>query len=90
MKDFEMIEVDNDRYSILILQKTFEPPLLYLSEWTEHLKKKHFKGFVLIDQYMHSLYNTEERFIRAYFDGEEFVKNTFTFEKNNVTLNFKE
>lgn len=59
--------------------KTSEPPFDYISEIRSSLVKMNFKGWILIDEMLHSG-NTDERFIKGYFDGNKFEENRFAFE----------
>jgi predicted AAA+ superfamily ATPase len=79
MNDFEILTTDNEKYNILIIMKTYEAPLNYLDEIAKKLRELQFRGVVLIDELMHSG-NNNDRFIKGFFDGENFDKNAFSFE----------
>lgn len=79
MNEFDIIVVNEEKENILIVMKTSEPPFDYISEIESSLRDKHYIGVVIIDELLHSG-NTEERFIRGYFDGNEFDSGQFAFE----------
>lgn len=79
MSDFEILKIDDEKYNMLIIMKTYEAPLKYLDEMAKLLKELQFRGIVLIDELMHSG-NNNDRFIKGYFDGENFDDNAFSFE----------
>lgn len=78
MENFNIFN-QGGNYGIVVVMKTSEPPFDYLSELSTHLKLIKFQGSVVIDQLLHCG-NTNERFIVGYFDGEQFQKNSFSFE----------
>jgi hypothetical protein len=79
MSNFEILEMNDEKYSMLVVMKTYEAPFLFLDEIAEILKEQQFRGAILIDELMHSG-NNEERFIKGFFDGENFDNNEFSFE----------
>lgn len=79
MDIFDIIVVNEEKENILVVMKTSEPPFDYISEIESSLKERHYIGVVLIDELLHSG-NTEERFIRGYFDGNKFDNGKFAFE----------
>lgn len=78
MADFEIFQTEEREFGIVIVMKTCEAPLGYVSEISKCLKSFNYKGSVLIDQLLHSG-NTGERFIGAMFDGERFESSSFRF-----------
>lgn len=82
MGNFDVFKVDDNMFELLVVMKTCEPPLDFLPEIGEYLKEIKYKGFIAIDQMLHSG-NTEERFIVAFYDGEDFIKESFKFENIN-------
>lgn len=79
MINFEIIVTNEKGVDILVVMKTSEPPFDYISEIRSSLVKMNFKGWILIDEMLHSG-NTDERFIKGYFDGNKFEENRFAFE----------
>lgn len=79
MINFEIIVTNEKDADILVVMKTSEPPFDYISEIRSSLVKMNFKGWILIDEMLHSG-NTDERFIKGYFDGNKFEENRFAFE----------
>lgn len=80
MNEFDILDLlDNNDYKLLVVFKTPEPPLQYLDEVSKVLVNKRIKGFILIDELIHSG-NNEDRFIKVYFDGENFDRKSFSFE----------
>lgn len=79
MNNFELIKTDCEKYKMIILMKTYEAPFQYLNEISEALKKINYIGTVLIDELMHSG-NNNDRFIKGFFNGEQFDKKQFSFE----------
>lgn len=78
MNTFDIIMVNEQKENILVVMKTSEPPFDFISEIESSLREKHYVGTVIIDELLHSG-NTEERFIRGYFDGNKFASGSFTF-----------
>ena len=79
MNNFEILKIDDEKYNILVVMKTYEAPFLYLMELATVLKKLEYIGVVLIDELIHSG-NNNDRFIKGYFDGDNFDKNSFSIE----------
>ena len=80
MINFEILKINDEKYNMLVVMKTYEAPFLYLDEIGKILKEQQFYGFVLIDELIHSG-NNNDRFIKGYFDGENFDKRAFSFEE---------
>lgn len=80
MEYFDIYKLDNFSSEILVAMKTYEPPLDYLGDIRFSLKSINFSGMVVIDQLLHSG-NTSERFITAFFDGENFKRDSFEFKE---------
>ena len=78
MNDFNIIDIENEEFNILILMMTCDSPFDYITEIAEQLNNKQFKGSVIIDEMLHSG-NSDERFITGYFDGVAFDENSFRF-----------
>lgn len=87
MEQFEPIELNNEKYKVLIILTTYEPPLKYLDAYTLYLINKEYYGYLLIDTLMHSG-NSNERFLEAFFDGEIIKNDTIKFtnidKKNSI------
>ena len=62
MNDFNIIDIENEEFNILILMMTCDSPFDYITEIAEQLNNKQFKGSVIIDEMLHSG-NSDERFI---------------------------
>ncbi|TYQ16942.1 UNVERIFIED_CONTAM: RnlB antitoxin of RnlAB toxin-antitoxin system [Acetivibrio alkalicellulosi] len=55
MNEFDILDLlDNNEYKLLVVFKTPEPPLQYLDEVSKVLVNKSIKGFILIDELIHS------------------------------------
>lgn len=80
MKNYNLLKVDNEKFSMLVVMQTYEAPFQYLDDISDYLKEERYNGYVLIDELLHSG-NNEERFISGYFDGKKFDLNTFSFER---------
>jgi hypothetical protein len=80
MKNFEIYNTAGNEYDKLIVLTSFEAPLVYKRDYENSLLSIGYKGLVLIDQLLHCG-NTDERFIKAEFDGLHFVKGSFEFVK---------
>lgn len=78
MENFDIFKADDNLFEMVVVMKICEAPLEYLSEISDSLKSINFKGFIAIDQMLHSG-NTGERFIVAFFDGLQFQKDSFEF-----------
>jgi hypothetical protein len=39
MDDFEVFKIDNEKYNVLIIMKTYEAPFQFLGEMSKKLKK---------------------------------------------------
>lgn len=76
MDNFSIIPLD-DENRILIIICSLESPFVYIEEIAEKLTKLEFKGTVIIDELLHSG-NTEERFIKCFFD-QGFRDDSFSF-----------
>ncbi|MCI6018109.1 MAG: type II toxin-antitoxin system RnlB family antitoxin [Clostridiales bacterium] len=79
MEAFDIIVVNEDKKSILVVMKTSESPFDYISEIELELRERCYIGAVIIDELLHSG-NTEERFIKGYFDGKHFDSSQFAYE----------
>lgn len=90
MENFNMFNINEERWNLLIALNTNDSPFDLLDEIQQALEEIHFKGNVLFDQMLHTG-NTEERFICAsYYDGI-FEQNSFRFvnvEKKNVVRRY--
>lgn len=78
MDNFDIILL-NEEKNILIMMKTSESPFEYLKEIEVYLRDMQYIGIIFIDELLHSG-NTEERFIKGYFNGDKFEKAEFCFE----------
>jgi len=79
MNNFEILKICDEKYNVLIVMTTYEAAFQYLNEIAKMLAAKKYSGIVLIDELMHSG-NNDDRFIKGYFDGEEFDNSAFSFE----------
>ena len=80
MTNYDIFNVEEQDVKLVIVMKTSESPFDYAADIQEQLKNRGFVGTFLIDELLHSG-NTDERFIKGFFDGEEFDKGKFTFEQ---------
>lgn len=78
MNNFEIIKLNNEDVKILVVMKTSDSPFEFLDDIQEQLRELKFSGKVLIDELLHSG-NTDERFIRGYFNGASFDNGKFCF-----------
>lgn len=80
MTNYDIFNVEEQDVKLVIVMKTSESPFDYAADLQEQLKNRGFVGAFLIDELLHSG-NNDERFIKGFFDGEEFDKEKFTFEQ---------
>jgi hypothetical protein len=79
MSNFSILELSDKKYDLLVIMKTYEAPFGFLDQIAKELTDRRFVGTILVDELLHSG-NNDERFIRAFFDGEKFDKSAFMFE----------
>ena len=80
MTNYDIFNVEEQDVKLVIVMKTGESPFDYAADIQEQLKNRGFVGAFLIDELLHSG-NNDERFIKGFFDGEEFDKGKFVFEQ---------
>lgn len=81
MKNYEILGVSFDDYSFIIISKTNEPPFTFLTEIGEDLSKLKSEKCKVIFDMLYKMGNTSQRFMEAYFNGNEFEKASFSFVK---------
>lgn len=79
MNNFDIIKIKEESIEILIVMKTSDSPFDYVDELQQELVEINFSGNIVIDGLLHSG-NTEERFIRGFFNGHTFDNTKFRFE----------
>ncbi|GEM_PF-738295 len=75
---YEVILECDSKFSALIIEVVCEPPTLLLDKIKENLKIRGIKGRILIDSLLYEG-NSNKRFIEVYFDGNEYIKDSFEF-----------
>lgn len=79
VSNFDIIKLKEEEMKLLIIMKANDSPFEYMDEIKERLIMLHYSGILVIDSLLHSG-NTEERFIKGFFDGLAFEHTKFSFE----------
>lgn len=85
-EDFNIVITNDFKYSVVIIDKTSEPPTYLLSKLKDELISNGVSGYILIDSLLYSG-NSRERFIEANFVDGNFEEGSFQFvdiERGNV------
>ncbi|MGI1691689.1 type II toxin-antitoxin system RnlB family antitoxin [Thermoanaerobacter uzonensis] len=79
-ESYNFIKLSGSKYSILIIVTVCEPPSKLLDKIAEDLSAEKICGEIIIDSLLYNG-NSNERFISAYFCGNQFKKGSFKFIK---------
>ncbi|WP_379142558.1 type II toxin-antitoxin system RnlB family antitoxin [Paenibacillus sp. sgz500992] len=72
MKGYELLQLSCDDFEYLVLSTSFETPLTYLMDITTELNSKsNMSNFKVVFDLLLSMGNNSERFIEAFYDGEQ-------------------
>ncbi|MDY3360015.1 MAG: type II toxin-antitoxin system RnlB family antitoxin [Clostridium celatum] len=85
-EEFNIVVMNDFKYSVVIIDKTSEPPTYLLPKLKDELISNSISGDILIDSLLYSG-NSNERFIKANFIDGDFIKGSFEFvdiERGNV------
>lgn len=85
-EEFNIVITNDFKYSVIIIDKTSEPPTYLLSKLKDELISNGVSGHILIDSLLYSG-NSSERFIEANFLDGNFDEGSFQFvdiERGNI------
>lgn len=75
MQDYNLININDEKFKGMIMSTSFDDPLDKLTEFVEELKEKRISGYIVIDMLL-ILGNSFNRYFEIYFDGQNFNPGT--------------
>ncbi|GFZ87311.1 hypothetical protein GCM10008018_36930 [Paenibacillus marchantiophytorum] len=75
MKNYDVLEIDNNEYKFFVISTSYETPLSYLTSINQELLPNY--SCKVIFDFLLCSGNSSDRFYEAYFDGHEVKKSSF-------------
>ncbi|MCK4260789.1 MAG: type II toxin-antitoxin system RnlB family antitoxin [Halanaerobiales bacterium] len=77
MNNYEIKRVNYENFSFIVFSQTYETPFSCLKEISKELLSYNAVKCKIVFDMLLNMGNTSERFVEAYFNGDEFEKTSF-------------